>query len=261
MTPLLELQNVYKAFGGLQVTDNVSLHVNPGELVAIIGPNGAGKTTLFNQITGRYRPDRGGILFNGHSIVGMSPEKVVRAGIGRAFQRSNIFPRLTVFENVLAAVISFQQHELKLWRWRNNMTEQNERVAEILQSIGLLGAKERRAGELALGDQKRLEIGLALALEPQLLLLDEPTAGMSQEETNGTVALIDQLVHELNMTLLFTEHDIGLVFGISQRIYVLNMGQIIAEGTPHDIADNDDVQRVYLGTDPEQLQKLKETSA
>jgi branched-chain amino acid transport system ATP-binding protein len=259
MAPLLDLKNVMLSFGGLQVTNNVSLYVNPGELVSIIGPNGAGKTTLFNQITGRYKPESGSITFDGQSLISKSPDDVVRMGIGRAFQRSNIFPRLTVFENVQAAVLSYHQQELKLWQPRSQMTKYNDRVAEILYNIGLHRSHNVRAAELALGDQKRLEIGLALALEPKLLLLDEPTAGMSQEETNNTVALIDKLVRELDMTLLFTEHDIGLVFNISQRIYVLNMGTIIAEGTPQEVADNPDVQRVYLGTDHAEIKKMKES--
>jgi branched-chain amino acid transport system ATP-binding protein len=246
--PLLDIRNLKKSFGGLQATNDVSLHVNHGELVSIIGPNGAGKSTLFNQITGYIQPNSGEVLFDGRSVLGKTPYQIVRLGIGRAFQRSNIFPRLTVFENVQAAVISHQRKILNFWSPARSLNAVNNRAGEILQSVGLYPSKDRRAGTMALGDQKRLEIALALALEPRLLLLDEPTAGMSPEETNSIVALIERLVHEFEVTLLFTEHDISLVFSISKRIYVLNYGTIIAEGLPSEIAANPHVQEVYLGT-------------
>jgi branched-chain amino acid transport system ATP-binding protein len=250
---LLEIKNLNKAFGGLQVTNDVNLHIAKGELVSIIGPNGAGKSTLFNQITGYHRPDSGSIMFDGRSVIGKSPDSIVRMGIGRAFQRANVFPRLTVMENVQVAVTSFRRESLNLWQYIGRMGEINDRTEEILQSIGLLEDRKRQAGKLALGDQKRLEIALALALEPRLLLLDEPTAGMSPEETSSTVALVERLVHEFDVTLLFTEHDIGLVFSISKRIYVLNYGSIIAEGEPKEIADNPRVQEVYLGKPKERI--------
>lgn len=246
---VLEIQNLNKAFGGLQATFDVNLTVQPEELVAIIGPNGAGKTTIFNQITGYIRPDTGSILFNGNSIIGNSPHEIVRMGIGRAFQRSNIFPRLTAFENVQAAVISQYRQTLNLWRAARHMRDVNERTADILANIGLTKQADRQAGKLALGDQKRLEIGLALAMEPQLLLLDEPTAGMSPEETDNTVALVGDLTRKFKMSMLFTEHDMAVVFGIAERIYVLNQGQVIAEGKPQEIVDNPRVQEVYLGSD------------
>ncbi len=254
MESVLKIEDLSKAFGGLQVTNDVNLYVNPNEIVAIIGPNGAGKTTLFNQITGYHQPDKGRVLFKGKNLIGLKPEQIVREGIGRAFQRSNIFPRLTVFENVQMAVTSYRQQELKFWLSRQKMHTVNERAGDILGSIGLSDKQDVLAGKLALGDQKRLEIGLALALEPELLLLDEPTAGMSQEETNNTVRLIERLVRDFNMTLLFTEHDMALVFGISQRIYVLNMGTIIAEGEPEAIVNDARVQEVYLGTDHRQVE-------
>jgi branched-chain amino acid transport system ATP-binding protein len=247
--PLLTVSKINKACGGLQATNNVSLEVAQGERVSIIGPNGAGKTTLFNQISGDIRPDSGTVHFAGENITGMRPHEIVHKGIGRAFQRSNIFPRLTTFQNVQAAVLSQYQRTLNLWTPARRMNDVNERTSYILDTIGLHDKRaDRMAGKLALGDQKRLEIGLALALEPKLLLLDEPTAGMSPQETESTVALVSDITQQFNTSLLFTEHDMEVVFGISERIYVLNQGIVIAEGTPQEIADNPRVQEVYLGT-------------
>jgi branched-chain amino acid transport system ATP-binding protein len=244
---LLRVEQLNKAFGGLKATDNVSFAVAPGELSSIIGPNGAGKTTLFNQITGYLRPDSGRVFFNDRDITHLPPHEIVRRGIGRSFQRSNIFSRLTVFENVQTAVLSQHRQSSNLWRATQRYRELNERAGHILESVGLAGRRNQLSGTLALGDQKRLEIGLALALEPQLMLLDEPTAGMSPEETWSTVALIQSLAREFKMTALFTEHDMAVVFNISQKVRVLHQGQLIAEGAPQEISENPEVQRVYLG--------------
>src|SRR5258708_7480475 len=244
---LLRVEHLNKSFGGLHATRDVSLTVERGEISSIIGPNGAGKSTLFNQITGQIRPDSGRIIFYDRDITGQPPYQIVRLGIGRSFQRSNIFPRLTTFENVEVAVLNFKRHGGNLWRPTENFGDVKERVNNILTSIGLQDKQSRLGGQLALGDQKRLEIGLALALEPKLMLLDEPTAGMSPEETATTIALIERLVHEFNMSLLFTEHDIAMVFGISTTIRVLHHGEIIATGTPKEISEDAQVQKIYLG--------------
>ena len=244
---LLVIERLNKAFGGLQATNNVSLTLEPGELSAIIGPNGAGKSTLFNLITGYHRPDSGRVIFDGRDLIGLPPHQIVRLGIGRSFQRSNIFPRLTVFENVQAAVLSHYRQSSHLWRSTSRFGKLNEHVERILHNIGLWDKRARLGGKLALGDQKRLEMGLALALEPKLLLLDEPTAGMSAEETASTVALVKQISDEFKVTLLFTEHDIAVIFGIAQTIHVLYYGGIVASGKPQEIADNPEVQKIYLG--------------
>jgi len=244
---LLRVENLNKAFGGLKATQNVSLTVAEGELSSIIGPNGAGKSTLFNQISGQLKPDSGRVYFRDQDITGKPPHEIVRLGIGRSFQRSNIFARLTVMENVQAAVFSYKRVGGNLWQYTGRYKALNERAGFILQSIGLYNKRDRAAKHLSLGDQKRLEIALALALEPKLLLLDEPTAGMSPEETISTIRLIEQLVTEFNLSLLFTEHDMGVVFGISKIIRVLHHGEIIAQGTPSEIANNENVQRIYLG--------------
>lgn len=257
---LLRVEKLNKAFGGLQATFDVNLNVEVGELVAIIGPNGAGKSTLFNQISGHIRPDSGRILFDDQDITGVLPHKIARMGIGRSFQRSNIFPRLTAYENMQAAVLSYRKHGLNLWRRSVHFTDANLRALQILKSVGLEQQRNQLGGKLALGDQKRLEMGLALAMEPRLMLLDEPTAGMSPEETASTVALIDHLAKEFGMSLLFTEHDMSVVFGVAQRIYVLHQGQIIAEGAPQQIADNPDVQRIYLGDSREKRRSRRKSA-
>ncbi|HLY28215.1 MAG TPA: ABC transporter ATP-binding protein [Aggregatilineales bacterium] len=244
---LLRVENLNKSFGGLKATRNVSLSVAPQELSSIIGPNGAGKSTLFNQISGLIRPDSGRVFFDDRDITGMAAHRIVHLGIGRSFQRSNIFPRLTTFENVEVAVLNYHRTGGNLWRVRKHFGQVKDRVEQVLEHVGLQEKRDRLGGQLALGDQKRLEFGLALALEPKLLLLDEPTAGMSPEETSSTIGLIEKLVHEFKISLLFTEHDIAMVFGISQHIRVLHHGEIVAEGTPGEISQNPEVQRIYLG--------------
>jgi branched-chain amino acid transport system ATP-binding protein len=216
-----------------------------GSIRAIIGPNGAGKTTLFNLITGHLRPDSGRVVFKGRDVTGIAPHDLCRLGMGRSFQRTNIFPRLTVFENVQAAYLS---HRGRGW----NLFTPVERVyrAEteaILEAVGLLDRAREESGFLSHGGQKQLELGIALALEPEILLLDEPTAGMSATETRESMALIERLAHERRLTLLFTEHDMEVVFSISQRIAVLHQGRVIADGAPAEVRRDPEVRRVYLG--------------
>jgi branched-chain amino acid transport system ATP-binding protein len=242
---MLEVQGVTKSFDGFQAVGGVSLTVPRGSISAIIGPNGAGKTTLFNLITGHLRPDAGRVVFKERDVTGIAPHDLCRLGMGRSFQRTNIFPRLTVFEKVQAAYVS---HRGRGW----NLFAPVERVyrAEteaILQAVGLLDRAREESGFLSHGGQKQLELGIALALEPEILLLDEPTAGMSASETRESIALIERLAHERRLTLLFTEHDMEVVFSISQRITVLHQGRVIADGAPAEVRRDPEVRRVYLG--------------
>ncbi len=244
---LLAVRGLYKAFGGIQTAHDLNLYVDEGELVAVIGANGAGKSTLFNMLSGYLRPDEGEVFLSERRITGKSPQALVKLGMGRSFQQANVFLRLSVYENVQTAVLAHLGQARNLWRKLHGWHEVDEATERILQDTGLGGMAQRLAGELSLGDQKRLEVGLVLASKPKLMLLDEPTAGMSPEETAQTVTLIQQLAQSYGMSLLFTEHDMKVVFGVAQRIYVLHQGRIIAEGTPESIAHNPQVQAVYLG--------------
>jgi len=249
VVPILEIQSLNKSFGGLHVTANVSFSVMPGELSAIIGPNGAGKTTLFNQITGHLRSDSGRIRFNNQDILGISPQKIVALGVGRAFQIASIFPDETVLDNVRIACLSKRGETGKYLRAVDAFTEATDDARAILESLGLSDQTQRLAFELAHGDQKLLDIGIALALRPNLLLLDEPTAGMSPEERLHTKELILKLWKEFNLALIFIEHDMDMVFGIAQTVRVLQQGALLAEGNPEQIRANKEVITAYLGED------------
>ena len=242
---MLEVRDVRKAFDGFQAVGGVSLAVERGQTAAIIGPNGAGKTTFFNLITGHVRPDAGAVLLEGRDITGVAPHDVCRLGMGRSFQRTNIFPRLTVFQNVQAAYLSHRGRGRDLWS-RVERLYRDETEA-VLASIGLLERSGELSGFLSHGAQKQLELGIALASEPRLLLLDEPTAGMSATETRDTIRLIDRIVRDRGLTLLFTEHDMDVVFSIAQKITVLHQGRVIADGAPAEVRADPEVRRVYLG--------------
>jgi branched-chain amino acid transport system ATP-binding protein len=242
---VLEISGVAKAFGGFQALIGVSLRVEPGEIAAIIGPNGAGKSTLFNVITGHLVPDTGRINFKGRDITGQPPHAICRLGLARSFQRTNIFPRLSVFENVQVAILSHEGRAQEMWSRARDLGR--ERTMAILEDVGLAGRAAEASGSLSYGDQKQLELGIALALEPEMLLLDEPTAGMSPQETRSSMALVARIARDRRLTLLFTEHDMGVVFSVAQKIRVLHQGRIIAEGAPDEVRRNDEVKRVYLG--------------
>jgi len=242
---VLDVREVRKAFDGFAAVGGVSLRVDRGQIAAIIGPNGAGKTTLFNLITGHVRPDAGRVVLNGRDVTGLSPHDVCRLGMGRSFQRTNIFPRLTVFDNVQAALIAHRRRGFDLLG-RVGALYRDDTLA-ILQSIGLAEKAGDVSGVLSHGNQKQLELGIVLASEPDLLLLDEPTAGMSATETRETIQLIARLTRERGLTLLFTEHDMEVVFSIAQRITVLHQGRVIAEGAPAEVRSDPEVRRVYLG--------------
>ena len=242
---MLEVRALAKSFDGFQAVDGVSFAVPRGSISAIIGPNGAGKTTLFNLITGHLRADSGQVLLNGREVTGIAPHRLCRLGMGRSFQRQNIFPRLTVFENVQAAYVS---HRGRGWSMLRPVERLFRHETEAqLDAVGLREKAEEIAGLLSHGGQKQLELGIALALEPEILLLDEPTAGMSAAETRDSIALIGRLARERNLTLLFTEHDMQVVFSIAQRIAVLHQGRLIADGAPEVVRRDPEVRRVYLG--------------
>lgn len=247
MKPMLRLEGLKKSFGGLRVTDDVSFDVHPQEIAAIIGPNGAGKTTLFNQITGYLAPDAGHVYLQGQDIVGLTPQAIVKRGVGRAFQIASIFPDETALDNIRVACMSRLEQTRHLWRPAEQFRHATEQAYAILESLGLERQAGRMAFELAHGDQKLLDIGIALVLEPKLLLLDEPTAGMSPEERQLTRQLIKSLWSRYRLTLIFIEHDMDMVFGIAERIMVLNHGMLIADGTPADIRTNKEVITAYLG--------------
>lgn len=242
---MLKADGLVKAFRGLMAVDNVNFEIEQGELSSIIGPNGAGKTTLFNLLTGHLRPDSGRVIFEGRDITELPPHQICRMGIGRSFQRINIFPHLSTFDNLQTAILSGQGKCTNLFSPSKNMVR--EETDEILKTVGLSDKKKVFGGLLPHGDQKRLEIGIALAVRPKLLLLDEPTAGMSPEETVSTTKLIERLTREQGLTIIFVEHDMSVVFNISQKIRVMHLGQIIATGKPEEVRSNGHVQRIYLG--------------
>jgi branched-chain amino acid transport system ATP-binding protein len=242
---LLRVEKVTKSFDGFVAVHDVDLTVEKGQMACIIGPNGAGKSTLFNLITGHLVPTHGRIFFHDRDITGLPPHKICQLGMGRSFQRTNIFPRLSVFENVQVAVLSHQKKTLNLFTPARKLA-QRETYA-LLEQVGLADEAQSISGTLAYGFQKQLELGIALASEPEILLLDEPTAGMSPQETASTIALIGKIAHQRGLTLLFTEHDMDVVFSIAEKITVLHQGEVLAEGKPADVRQNPEVQRVYLG--------------
>jgi branched-chain amino acid transport system ATP-binding protein len=225
--------------------DDANLEVEKGKIVAVIGPNGAGKSTLFKLITGHLKPNGGRVLFKGEPITGLAPHEICRKGLSLAFQIVNIFSRMTVFENVQAAVFAYQGKAENLFRSAAKMAVPE--TMQILESVGLAGKAHRVSGTLSHGDQKVLEMAIALSTQPELLILDEPTAGMSPEETTVCIDLIQRLRAEKGLTILFCEHDMELVFSISDEIMVLRSGQTIVQGLPEDVRRNEAVQEAYLG--------------
>jgi branched-chain amino acid transport system ATP-binding protein len=242
---VLEVSGLNKSFAGFRAVSDVSLKIDTRQIAAVIGPNGAGKSTLFNLITGHLRPDSGTVRLDGRDITGAAPYRICRMGIGRSFQRTNIFQQLTVFENLQAAYLVHHGRGRNFWA-RSEALYRDE-TAALLASIGLAGAENTIAGTLSYGNQKQLELGLALASDPDVLLLDEPTAGMSASETHETIALLERIAAERALTLLFTEHDMEVVFQIARKIAVLHQGRMIAEGAPADVRNDPEVRRVYLG--------------
>jgi len=244
---MLRVDNVSRRFGSLVALRDISLTVMKGELRAIIGPNGAGKTTLFNLISGFFPPSSGTINFDGQDITGMPAHRRVNIGIARTFQITEIFPELSVFENVRISTEVTAGYRLRPWISREESAVVERQVRETLELTGLASKAERLVGELSHGDQRAAEIAMALALRPRLLLLDEPTAGMGEQETYEITGLIRRLHRESSYTIVLIEHDMRVIFNLADRITVLDQGAMLAEGTPEEIAANEAVQAAYLG--------------
>ena len=242
---MLRVEQLNKFFGDFQAVNGANLTVEKGHLVAVIGPNGAGKTTLFNLIAGQLQPDDGKIVFNDENISKLPPHEICRKGIARSFQIANIFPRLSVFRNVQVSVLAQQKLSNKLFRPAHQLVV--EETNRILESVGLVDRKLDVAGSLSHGDKRTLEIAIALGNEPELLILDEPTAGMSPDETAATMLLIQRLADEQGLTILFCEHDMEVVFNVAQSIMVMQQGHTIVQGSPEEVRQNSEVQEAYLG--------------
>ena len=243
MPAILETQGLTKRFGGLVAVDQVDFTLEEGELRAVIGPNGAGKTTFFNMLAGNLPPTEGKISFKGRDITSLTSHQISHLGVGRSFQITNIFPELTVFENVRVSAQS-RKTTYNWWSYGGGHKDLNEKTEAILEYIGLEDKRDEPAGVLAHGEQRYLEIGITLATDPELLLLDEPTAGMSPAETVQTAELIRKVAAD--HTVILVEHDMEVVMGISEKITVLHDGRVLATGTPDEVRANDEVQRVYL---------------
>lgn len=242
---ILEVQGVYKDFKGLKVLNDVNLAVEEGECHAIIGPNGAGKSTLFNVITGKYRPTKGKIHFNGEDITGLPPYRIASKGLARSFQITNVFPGMTVYANVRNAVLSKRKIRFNCFVRLDKIDSVRQETLDLITTLGLDSIRDVPASELSYGQQRALEIGISLATDPKLILLDEPTAGMTREQTREAVSLIKRVTK--GKTVMVVEHDMDVVFSMADRITVLSYGEVLASGPPEEIRGNERVKRAYLG--------------
>ena len=243
---VLSIRSLSKAFGGVRAVDALSFDLNEGQFLALIGPNGAGKSTCFNMINGQLMPDSGEIRLRGDNIAGMPPRAIWRLGVGRTFQIAATFGSMTVVENVQMALLS---HGYEIFNvWRRAASRYRPRALELLGQVGMADAADRPCRELAYGDIKRVELAIALANDPHLLLMDEPTAGMAPQERNDLIALVKRLVRERGISVLFTEHSMDVVFAFADRIIVLARGKLIADGDAQTIRNDPKVQEVYFGT-------------
>ena len=243
--PVLEVESLSKSFGGVRAVDRVSFTLSSSELLALIGPNGAGKTTCFNMVNGQLRPDAGSVRLNGRSILGMPPRSIWRLGVGRTFQITATFASMTVRENVQMVLLSYHRRSRALWRPATNLYV--DEAMTLLERVGMDQQFDRACGVLAYGDLKRVELAIALANEPKLLLMDEPTAGMAPRERMELMQLTAEIVRERSIAVLFTEHDMDVVFTHADRIMVLDRGELISEGPPMAVRSNKKVQEIYLG--------------
>jgi branched-chain amino acid transport system ATP-binding protein len=246
MTVLLQVEHLTRSFGGVRAVDNVSFNLSRGELLALIGPNGAGKSTCFNMINGQLRPDTGEVLLDGEDIIGKKPRDIWRLGVGRTFQIAATFHSMTVIENVQMALISHARRTFNAWR--PAAAHFRDEARTLLAQVGMEAHADRPSSVLAYGDVKRVELAIALANKPKLLLMDEPTAGMAPRERNELMALTKRLVNSNNIAVLFTEHSMDVVFACADRMIVLARGKLIAEGSGEAVRDNPKVREVYFGS-------------
>ncbi len=242
---MLKVEGLHKSFSGFQAVNGANLDVRKGEIVAVIGPNGAGKTTLFNLISGVLKPDGGRVSFKGEDVTGMPPHQICRRGLSRSFQVVNVFPRLTVFENIRVSVLARTRRTWNMFTPSRKLV--SAETAQVIENVGLQGRESRLSAALSHGESKALEIAIALGCNPEFLILDEPTAGMSSEETGQCIDLMRKLSKEFGLTMLFCEHDMELVFAIANRIMVMARGATIVQGTCAEVRANKAVQDAYLG--------------
>lgn len=246
--PILELRNLTKEFGALVAVDDVSMSIERGTLHSVIGPNGAGKTTLFNLMSSTLKPTSGQILHKGEDITNVPVHRMIHLGIGRSFQITNIFPFITVFENVRLAAQATGSDDFKFWRTADSLTGYTERAAAVLEEVGLTSEALKPANALPHGDQRKLELAMILAPDPEVLLLDEPTAGMASEQVPELMDLIGTIQESGDKTVVLVEHNMSVVMQVSDRITVMHMGRVLAEGTPTEISQHEGVQEAYLGS-------------
>ena len=244
---ILEAREIAKHFGGLRAVDGVSLQVTAGSLHSIIGPNGAGKTTLFNLLSGYLKPTHGNVIFNGRDITGVPLHHIAHLGLGRSFQITNVFPNLSVLENVRLAAQAIGRDNLKLWRSSGDFKPYLDRASAAIEQAGLAGKEALLASVLPHGDKRKLELAIILAADPQVLLLDEPTAGMASEQVPQLMEVIQRVREHGGKTIVLVEHNMNIVMRVSDRITVMHQGRVLAEGAPRDIAANEAVQTAYLG--------------
>ena len=247
MSAAIELIDLYKSFGSTEIIRGINLEIGQGERHAVIGPNGAGKSTLYNLITAKYLPSAGRIRLRGEDVTGRPPYEINRMGLSRSFQVTNIFPRMSVFENVRCGALWAMNYRYSFWRDVDRLDDVNERALQVLNDIGMVSRADIPAGVLSYAEQRALEIGITIAGGANVVLLDEPTAGMNRSETDQTVELVRRITE--NKTLIMVEHDMSVVFGLADRISVLVYGEIIASGPPDEIRGNPAVREAYLGAE------------